>query len=105
MSQAQKAHRLVDGGRGLDRVSQDGVFDFGDRFGDLNAAGAGLGAVEDSATASNAFLVIEDLQAHVTAGVAGIEDETVRIDDGSWAEVLSVSPENGAYPVLHALPY
>ena len=69
---------------------------FLDRLGDLDAARAGLGAVEGGAAAPHALLVVEDLQALVGALVAAVEDEPVRADDRLRAEVLPVAPVDRA---------
>src|SRR5690606_25827085 len=58
---------------------EDRLLHLGDGLGDLDAARAGLGAVEGGAAAPHAFLVVEDLEAHVSAFVTRIEDETMRI--------------------------
>src|SRR6476659_5735558 len=78
----------------LELVRQQGALDLLDRLGDLDAAGAGLGAVEGRAAAPHALLVVEDLQALLGGLVAAVEDEPVRVDDGGRAEVLPVGPEH-----------
>ena len=80
----------------LDLAGQDGLLDLGNCLGDLNAAGACFGAVEDGAATPHTFLVVEDFQAHVTGVVARIKDETVCVDNGGRAEVLAVGPEHWA---------
>src|SRR5699024_6734784 len=54
---------------------ENGVFNLRDSFGDLNATRAGLGAVEDCATAPHTLFVIEDLQTPVASVIAGRDNE------------------------------
>src|SRR5699024_8404180 len=75
---------------------ENGVFNLRDSFGDLNATRARLGAVEDGATAPYPLFVIDDLSTHVAAVIAGIENETRRVDDGGRSEILPIGPEHGA---------
>src|SRR5512143_1408381 len=72
-------------GVGSDPAEDQSALDLLDRLGDLDAARAGLGAVEGRAAAPHAFLLVEDLQALVSPVVAGVEDEPMRVDDGSGA--------------------
>ena len=83
-------------GGGLDAAEDERALDFLDRLGDLDAAWAGIGAVEGGAAAPHAFLVVEHLQALFEPGVAAIEDESMRGDDSGRAEVLTVRPLDGA---------
>ena len=80
----------------LDGAGQDCLLDLGDSLGHLDASWASVGAVEGGAAAPHAFLVVQDLQTHVSAFVTRIEDEAVRVDDRGWAEVLAVGPEHWA---------
>src|SRR5699024_3931333 len=83
-------------GLGSATALEDGLLHLGDRLGDLDTAGARLGAVEGRAAAPDALGVVEDVEAHLRLVVARIEDEPVRVDDRGGAEVLTVGPEDGA---------
>src|SRR6186997_2055935 len=72
------------------------ALDLLDRLGHLDATRARLGAVEGGAAAPHALLVVEDLEALGATLVAAVEDEPVRVDDRSRAEVLPVGPEHRA---------
>src|SRR5689334_8000870 len=82
--------------RDVGPAAQDRLLDLGDRLRHLDAARARLGAVEGRAAAPHALLVVEDVEAHLGALVAAVEDEAVRVDDRGRAEVLAVGPEDGA---------
>src|SRR4051794_6004726 len=84
--------------RALTRGRSDGAreqraLDLLDRLRDLDAAGAGLRAVEGRAAAPHALLLVEDLEALGGAVVPAVEDEPVGVDDRGRAEVLAVGPE------------
>src|SRR3954454_18633416 len=79
---------------GLDAPEDQGALDLLDRLRDLDAAGAGVGAVEGRAAAPDAFPLVEDLQSLLAAVVAAVEDEAVGVDDGGRAEVALVGPED-----------
>ncbi len=66
---------------GVELVREQGALDLLDRLGDLDAAGAGLGAVEGRAAAPHPLLVVEHLEALGPALVPAVEDEAVRVDD------------------------
>ena len=70
--------------------------DLEDGLGDLDAARAGVGAVEDRPAAPHAVLVGEDLQPLVAALVARVEDEPMGVDDGRRSDVPGLGPERGA---------
>src|SRR5699024_2070317 len=72
------------------------LLDLCDSLGDLNATWAGFGAVEGGTAAPYAFFVVEHLKTHVATFVTVVEDEAVCVDDGCWAEVLAVGPEDWA---------
>ena len=80
----------------LQPAEEERALDVLDGAGDLDVARAGVGAVEGGAAAPHAFLVVEDLQAHVAGVVTGVEDEPVGVHDRRRAEVLAVGPEHGA---------
>src|SRR5699024_9236766 len=79
-----------------DATGDHGLLHLGDRLGHLDAAGARLGAVEGGAAAPHPLLGVQDLQALLAGVVAGVEDESVRVDDRGRAEVLPVGPEHRA---------
>ena len=72
------------------------MLDLCDGLSDLDAAWAGIGAVEGGTAAPYAFFVVENLEAHVSTFIAIIEDETMGVDDGGGTEVLAVSPKHRA---------
>src|SRR5690606_22610191 len=72
--------------------AEDRLLDLCDGFGDLDAARAGLGAVEGRAAAPHALFVVEDVESDVGVVIARIEDEAVRVHDRGGTEVLSVGP-------------
>src|SRR6476620_332833 len=80
----------------LDLTGEDRLLDFGNRLRHLDASRAGFGAVEGGAAAPHAFLVVQDLQAHVAGVITGSEDEPVGVHDRGRAEVLAVRPEDRA---------
>jgi hypothetical protein len=90
-----KTH-LVASGIMLGTTSQNGLLDFGDCLGHLNAARAGLGAVEGGTAAPHALFVVQNLEANLGSFVARVKDKAVRVDDCSWAKVLTVCPEHWA---------
>src|SRR3954469_19710892 len=57
---------------------------------------AGLRAVEGGAAAPHPLLVIQDVEAHLTALVAAVEDEAMCVHDRGRAEVLPIRPEHRA---------
>ena len=67
-----------------------------DGLGDLDAAGAGFGAVEGGAAAPDAVDFVEDVEAFGGGFVAGVEAEAVGVDDGGGAEVGAFAPVDGA---------
>src|SRR4029434_7462180 len=69
---------------------------FLDGLGDLDAAGAGVGAVEGGPAAPDALLVVEHVQPLGGGLVTGVEDEPVGVDDRRRAEVLLVGPVHRA---------
>src|SRR5829696_200971 len=77
-------------------AEQQGALHFLDGLGDLDAPGAGVGAVEGGPAAPDALLVVEHGEALGGALVAGVEDEAVGVDDRRRAEVLLVGPEHRA---------
>ena len=52
-------------GPGSGLAAHDRLLDLGDRLRHLDAAGAGVGAVEGRAAAPHALLVVEDVEAHL----------------------------------------
>src|SRR5215207_7315582 len=80
----------------LHPAEDQGALDLLDRLGDLDAARAGLGAIEGGPAAPDTFAVVEDFQPFVAALVAAVEDEPVGADDRLWPEVLAVVPVDGA---------
>ena len=80
----------------LDGAREDCLLDLGDSLGHLDATWACFGAVEGGAAAPHAFLVVQDLQAHVAGIIAGVENEAVCVHDRSRAEVLAIGPEDRA---------
>ena len=82
--------------RGQTRRNEQRPLDLLDRLGDLDAARAGVGAVEGRPAAPDALLVVQDLQPLLGALVAAVEDEPVGVDDRGRAEVLAVVPEDRA---------
>ena len=65
------------------------ALDLLDRLGHLDAARAGLGAVERGAAAPHPVDLVEDVEALGGGLVAAVEDEPVRVDDRGRAEVAS----------------
>ena len=51
---------------------------------------------DSGAAAPHALGVVQNVEAHLSLVVARVEDEAVRVHDGSGAEVLTVGPEHGA---------
>src|SRR5690606_23274215 len=80
----------------LGATPQHGVLDLGDRLRDLDAARARLRAVEGRAAAPHALLVVEDVEPHLLALVAAVEEEAERVDDRGVAEGLPIRPEHRA---------
>src|SRR3954451_21361846 len=78
-----------------DAVVEDRPLDLLDGLGDLDVTRAGLGATEGGAAPPHPRPLVEDVET-VSAGlVAGIEDETVGVDDRRWAHVGVVAPVDG----------
>src|SRR4051812_23893400 len=65
-----------------DAVVEDRPLHLLDGLGDLDVAGAGLGAAERRAAAPDAGALVEDVEAVGGGLVAGVEDEAVGVDDG-----------------------
>jgi len=65
---------------------EDRFLHLADGLGDLDLAGAGLGAVEDGAAAPHALAVVQPLQPLARRVVAAVEDEAVRVHDRGGAE-------------------
>ena len=83
--------RRQDGGRpGLTREHQRAL-DLLDRLGHLDAARAGLGAVERGAAAPHAVDLVEDVQPFGGGLVAAVEDEPVGVDDRGRTEVAALA--------------
>ena len=87
---------VVGGGAASDAPEDQRALDLLDRLGDLDAARAGVGAVEGRAAAPHALAVVEDLEPLLGALVAAVEDEAVGRDDRLRAEVALVGPVDRA---------
>jgi hypothetical protein len=98
---SDRTGRGVGRGRPVQALPDQGALDLLDRLGDLDAARAGLGAVEGRAAAPHALLGVEDLQALLGALVAAVEDEPVRIDDGRGPKYCP-SVQNTGHDVVQA---
>src|SRR5689334_2840106 len=81
---------------GLRAAVHDGPLDFLDGVGDMDAARARLGAIEDGATAPDTIAVAQDAQALAGGAVAAVEDEAVSVHDGGGADPVAVGPDGGA---------
>src|SRR4051794_21846608 len=84
-------------GRGVaalwsDAAEHERALDLLDGLGDLDATGAGIGAVEGGAAAPYTLGVGQDLQPLLRSLVARVEDEPVGIDDGGRSDVGIVGP-------------
>src|SRR5439155_11200246 len=77
-------------------VEHDGPLDLLDRFGDLDPAGAGLGAVERGPAPEHAALLRQDGQALLPRLIAGPEIDRVGVTVASRAVVPLAAPELGA---------
>ena len=85
----------------LQFAGDDGVLDLGDGLGDVDLAGAGLGAVVGGAAAPQTVGLTEHLHALRGPLIAAVEDEAVGVHDGGGAEVAAVGPEDrAALPAL-----
>src|SRR5687768_5225155 len=80
----------------LQLVEHDRPLHLLDGLGDLDPAGAVLGAVEGGAAAEDAALVAQELEPQLAAAVARVEHEAMGVDDGGRAHVAVVAPEDGA---------
>src|SRR5215467_14850589 len=69
-------------------VIDDGAFDLFDQVGYVDAAWAGIGAVENGTAAPYAFLLAQDGETFGRSLVATVEDEAVSIHDGSRANPI-----------------
>src|SRR5439155_220553 len=76
-------------------IEHDGPFDLLDGLRHLDAARAGVRAIEGGSAPEYARPVGQDVQALPSALVPRVEDETVGVDDGGRADVLAVAPEDG----------
>src|ERR1041385_8262623 len=77
-------------------VEHDGPLDLLDGLGDLDAAGAGLGAVERGPAPEHAALLGQDGEPLLPGLIAGVEDEPVGVHDGRRADVPLVAPVDRA---------
>src|SRR5215203_2663311 len=84
---------------GLGRAEQQGPLHFLDGLGDLDAPGAGVGAVEGGPAAPDALLVVQHGQALGGALVARVEDEAVGVDDRRGPK-YSLSAQNTGQEVV-----
>src|SRR5947209_6661320 len=80
----------------LEPVEHDGPLDFLDGLGDLDAARAGLGAVEHRPASEDPGLPGEEIEALACSLVARVEDESVRVHDRGGTDVSVVTPEDRA---------
>src|SRR5438034_8503936 len=74
-------------------VVNDGTFALFDQIGYMDAARAGIGAVEDGTAAPDAFLLAQDGEAFRPGLVATVEDEAVGIHDRSRANPVGIAPD------------
>ena len=72
------------------------ALDLLDRLGHLDAARAGLGAVEGGAAAPHAVDLVEDVEPLRCGFIAAVEDEPVGIDDRGRTEVAALVPVDRA---------
>src|SRR5918999_189533 len=94
---SQKGHSRLGSAETLaEAVEHHAPLDLLDGLGDLDAPGAGLGAVEGGPAPEHPGLLAQDLEALPSALVAGVEDEAVSVDDGRRSHVSLVTPEDGA---------
>src|SRR4051812_43200985 len=82
--------------RSSDAAEHQGALDLLDGLGDLDAAGAGLGAVEGGPAAPDALGVRQDLQPFLAAFVARVENEPVGVDNCRGADVSVLGPVHRA---------
>src|SRR5215467_13114152 len=74
-------------------IVNDGTFDLFDQVGYVDAARAGIGAVEYGTAAPHAFLLAQDGEAFGPGLVAAVEDEAVGIHDSSRANPVGIAPD------------
>src|SRR5690606_19558731 len=77
-------------------TEHQGALDLLDRLGHLDAARAGIGAVEGGAAPPDTVNVVEDVQPLLGGLVPAVEDEPVRVDDRRRTEVGAVGPVHRA---------
>src|SRR5579884_2328765 len=76
-------------------IVDDGAFDLFDQVGDVDAARAGIGAVEDGAAAPHAITLAENGETFGGSLVAAVEDEAVSIHNRGRADPVGVAPDRG----------
>src|SRR5438067_13549350 len=79
-----------------DAPVEDGPLDLFDGLGDLDVAGAGVGAVEGRPAPEHARALVEDLEALARRLVARVEDEAVGVHDRRRAHIGLVAPVDRA---------